>query len=279
MEEEVQRLVAALEGAPVVLLAQRPDHPITVGVDHGTHAFIGKQLIHQHALPTAIQNVDARNAAMAGFGGGLQERSPCGIGSGRQGTGFGGANRMGRRAVDQNRLFEQGNDFRDADATGEIHHWNVEGAGGRGIHHGGLATSKDIEGFADGGVISDRPRNPRGHDFTLQSPVEQVLEVATQYAEHELHAEIFQNREVEQSLSHRRLRQQASLDQNKKHLPPELGNILENLPDIARLRHNAFLANQGVPARTGLGCSPTEKKRAENLILALSSFPPQRSAA
>ena len=96
--------------------------------------------------------------------------------------------------------------------------------------------------------VGDRPGNPRRHDLALQRPVEEILHVATEHAEHQLHAEVFEHRQIQQGFRHRRLRQQPGLDEHEKNLPAELGNILEDLPDITLLRHGLFLPDPAIPA-------------------------------
>jgi hypothetical protein len=114
---------------------------------------------------------------------------------------------MGRRAIDEDFIFEQGDDFRHADAQGEVHHRHIERAGGGGIHHGGLAAGEDIERFAHRSGIGDRAGNARRHDFAFQRPIEKILEVAAEHAEHEFHSQILQHGEIQQRFGDRGLGQ------------------------------------------------------------------------
>ncbi len=94
-------------------------------MDHGADAFVGEQLVDQHALAAAVEHVDARHAAVAGVGRRPQQAGTRRIGAGCQGFRIRRADRMGGRAVDEDRLFEQGDDFRHAEGAGELHHRRV----------------------------------------------------------------------------------------------------------------------------------------------------------
>ncbi len=84
--------------------------------------------------------------------------------------------------------------------------------------------------------------NTCSHDLALESPVVQILQIAAEDSEHEFHSEILQDREIQQCLRDRRLREQACLDEDAEDLPPELGNILKNGSQITFLDHAAMLS-------------------------------------
>ena len=96
--------------------------------------------------------------------------------------------------------------------------------------------------------IGDRAGNAGRHDLALQRPIVEVLQIAAEHAEHQLHAEVFEHGEIQQGFRHRGFRQEPGLDEHEKNLPAELGNILEDLPDITLLRHGLFLPNPDSPA-------------------------------
>jgi hypothetical protein len=189
-----------------------------------------------------------RHAAFASGGGGEKQRGSCMVTLGGESIGIGRADGVGRRAIDEYRLFKEGDDFRHADPQGEVDHWNIQRTCRRSIDHRRLSAGENFHDFRHGKRVGNRAGNAGGHNLAFQGPVEEILQVATQHSEHKFHPEVFQNRKIEQRFRDRRLRQQSGLDEYKKDLPAELGNVLEDFSHVTGLRHGLFLPDPRLPA-------------------------------
>jgi membrane protease YdiL (CAAX protease family) len=236
-----------------VLFAERADEAIGVGVDHGADAFVGEEFVDENALFAAVEDVDPRDAAAAGFGGGEEEGGAGGVGALGEGVGVRGADGVGGRAINEDGFFKEGDDFGDADALGEIDDGRGERAGGGGVDDGGLAALEDVEGFADGVGVGDRGFDACGHDFALEGPIVEVLEVAAEDAEDEFDAEVLEHGEIEQGFGDGGFGEDPGLDEDAEDFAAELRDVLENGAEVTMRGHGGFLAKWRAAARVGVG--------------------------
>ena len=80
-------------------------------------------------------------------------------------------------------------------------------------------------------------RDARGHDLALERPIVEVLQIAAEDAEHQLDAEVFQHREIEQRFRQRGLWQDSGLDEHEENFPAELRDVLQDLAEVVLLAH------------------------------------------
>lgn len=222
-------------------------------MDHGADAFVREEFVDEDALFAAVEDVDAGDAAVAGLGGGEEESGACGIGAVGEVGGVRGAECVDGCAVDEDGFLEECDDFGDGDGFCEFDDGRVEGAGGGGVDDGGLAAVEDFEGFADGGGVGDGGWDASGHDFALECPVVEVLEVAAEDAEDEFHAEVFEDGEVEECFRDGGFGEESGFDEDEEGFSAELRDVLEDGAEVTWVVHGVVLSEGGRGARMGCG--------------------------
>ena len=126
--------------------------------------------------------MDAGNAAVAGGGGGEKELPPGDVFSFQDGRDIGGADRVGGLAVDQDAFLQERDELGNADPLCEADDLGIKRADPGGVDDGGLPALEDFANLLGCLLVLNGAGDAGGHDFALEGPVVEILEIAAEDA-------------------------------------------------------------------------------------------------